>query len=67
MDQTEVWKWPRGFREVGTLLKLPINFRITGGTLLGTARYRDKSKINPRALNTTLDVNWVEKKELVEI
>ena len=63
----EFWEWPRRLKEVGTLLKLPIIFRITGGTLLGTARYRDKSKTNPRALNTTLDVNWAEKKELVDI
>ena len=33
----EVKEWPRGLREVGTLPKLPTNFRITGGTLLGTA------------------------------
>ena len=63
----EFWKWPRRLKEAGTLPKWPIIFRITGGTLLGTARYSDKSKINPRALNTTLDVNWVEKKELVDI
>ena len=44
----EVREWPRGLREVGILPKLPIIFIITGGTLLGTARYRDKSKTNPR-------------------
>ena len=42
----EFWEWPRRFREGGTLLKLPINFRITGGTLLGTARYRETQTPN---------------------
>ena len=30
LDQTEVWKRPRGLREVGTLPKLPTNFRVAG-------------------------------------
>ena len=30
LDQTEVWKRPRGFREVGSLPKWPTNFRVAG-------------------------------------
>ena len=42
----EFWKRPRRLKEGGTLPKLPIIFIITGGTLLGTARYKETQTPN---------------------